>query len=52
MNLDSFFDELSHNKITSIPGWEKRILISDRAHLVCGIHMLVDGHSEDRLNIK
>ncbi|CAG9540933.1 unnamed protein product [Cercopithifilaria johnstoni] len=51
VNLDSFFEELSHNKITSIPGWEERILISDRAHLVCGIHMLVDGYSEDRLNI-
>lgn len=51
VNLDSFFEELDHNKITNIPGWEKRILISDRAHLICDIHMLVDGHSEDRLNI-
>ncbi|VDN06207.1 unnamed protein product [Thelazia callipaeda] len=51
VNLDSFFQELSHNKITSIPGWEDRILISDRAHIVCGVHMLVDGHSEEKLEI-
>uniref|UniRef100_A0A183DMB4 Adenylosuccinate synthase n=1 Tax=Gongylonema pulchrum TaxID=637853 RepID=A0A183DMB4_9BILA len=49
--LDSFFQELTHNKITSLPGWEERILISDRAHLVCGIHMLVDDYSEDKLKI-
>ncbi|VDM37890.1 unnamed protein product [Toxocara canis] len=47
VNLDSFFSELEHNKILELPGWEKRIMISEHAHIVFGVHMQVDGRQED-----
>lgn len=47
VNLDSFFAELEHNRILELPGWEKRIMISEHAHLVFAVHMQVDGRQED-----
>ncbi|VDK62397.1 unnamed protein product [Anisakis simplex] len=47
VNLDSFFSELEHNKILELPGWEKRIMISEHAHIVFGVHAQVDGRQED-----
>uniref|UniRef100_A0AC34Q0M0 Adenylosuccinate synthetase n=1 Tax=Panagrolaimus sp. JU765 TaxID=591449 RepID=A0AC34Q0M0_9BILA len=53
VNLDSFFHELEHNGIlTDQPGWEKRIFISNRAHLVLRVHSQVDGRQEDSLQTK
>ncbi|KAI6215934.1 Adenylosuccinate synthetase [Aphelenchoides besseyi] len=53
VNLDSFFYELEHNGITTeFPGWEKRIFISDRAHVVFNVHMQVDGMQESSLEQK
>ena len=53
VNLDSFFSELEHNGIlTDQPGWEKRVLISNRAHLVLRVHAQVDGRQEDSLQTK
>uniref|UniRef100_A0A7E4W6Z8 Adenylosuccinate synthetase n=1 Tax=Panagrellus redivivus TaxID=6233 RepID=A0A7E4W6Z8_PANRE len=53
VNLDAFFSELEHNGITRDQvGWEKRILISDRAHIVLRVHAQVDGHAESALNAK
>jgi adenylosuccinate synthase len=53
VNLDAFFSELEHNGIiTDQPGWEKRILISNRAHLVLRVHSQVDGHQENSLETK
>ncbi|MFH4977600.1 hypothetical protein AB6A40_004309 [Gnathostoma spinigerum] len=50
LNLDSFFDELEHNKVLNQPGWEKRLMISELAHLVFSIHTVVDGQQEDILS--
>ena len=53
MNLDAFFNELEHNGITQdLPGWEKRIFISNRAHIVFGVHAQVDGRQESSLDVK
>ncbi|KAK0411112.1 hypothetical protein QR680_005488 [Steinernema hermaphroditum] len=52
VNLDAFFSELEHNRITEIPGWEKRIMISEMAHLVFSVHMQVDGRQEAKLDTK
>ncbi|KAE9550620.1 hypothetical protein FO519_006163 [Halicephalobus sp. NKZ332] len=53
VNLDSFFSELEHNGIiTDQPGWEKRVMISNRAHLVLRVHAQVDGRQEDSLQSK
>uniref|UniRef100_A0A914XHB1 Adenylosuccinate synthetase n=1 Tax=Plectus sambesii TaxID=2011161 RepID=A0A914XHB1_9BILA len=46
VNLEALFAELEHNGILSLPGWEKRLLISENAHLVFNIHMQVDGMQE------
>uniref|UniRef100_A0A0N4Z193 Adenylosuccinate synthetase n=1 Tax=Parastrongyloides trichosuri TaxID=131310 RepID=A0A0N4Z193_PARTI len=48
-NIPAFFDEIKHNGIDQIKGWEKRILVSSRAHLVLGIHSQVDGRQEEKL---
>lgn len=52
LNLDAFFAELDHNGITHLPGWEKRIMISENSHLIFGVHMQVDGKQEDSLSTK
>jgi adenylosuccinate synthase len=53
MNIDAFFSELEKNGITKdLPGWEKRIFISNRAHVVFSVHIQVDGRQEDSLDAK
>jgi adenylosuccinate synthase len=53
INLDAFFSELEHNGIIKdLPGWEKRIFISNRAHIVFGVHQQVDGRQENTLDTK
>ncbi|KAI6219620.1 Adenylosuccinate synthetase [Aphelenchoides fujianensis] len=53
VNLDSFFSELEHNGVTTeFPGWEKRIFISDRAHVVFQVHQQVDGMQDSSLDSK
>lgn len=50
VNLESFFSELEKNGITKdLPGWEKRIFISNRAHIIFNIHKQVDGRQEESL---
>lgn len=53
VNLDSFFGELEKNGITKdLPGWEKRIFISDAAHIIFNAHKLADGRQEASLDVK
>ncbi|CAD5215007.1 unnamed protein product [Bursaphelenchus xylophilus] len=52
VNLDAFFEELDKNNIPALPGWEKRIFISNRAHIVFSVHQQVDGRQEDSLDTK
>ncbi|VDO98062.1 unnamed protein product [Soboliphyme baturini] len=46
MHLPGFFSELEKNNITALPSWEKRIIVSDRAHLVFDFHQEADGLQE------
>ena len=41
MNLESFEKEIRDNKIDMMKGWESRIFISERAHIVLDVHRLV-----------
>lgn len=50
VNLDAIFAELEHNRVTDLIGWEKRLMISEHAHLVFSVHMQVDGRHEDTLS--
>lgn len=53
VNLDALFAELEHNNIPrDFPGWEKRLVLSSRAHLTFKVHMQVDGRQEDSLATK
>ncbi|KAH7730911.1 adss-prov protein [Aphelenchoides avenae] len=53
VNLDALFAELEHNNIPrDFPGWEKRLVLSNRAHLTFKVHMQVDGRQEESLTTK
>jgi adenylosuccinate synthase len=54
VNLDALFEELEHNGLTKEPEsrWEKRLFISDCAHLVLPIHIEADGRQELKLGDK
>jgi adenylosuccinate synthase len=52
VNVDALFAELEHNGVVNLPDWEKRLLISEEAHLVLAVHMQVDGRQEDSLDAK
>merc|ERR1719295_1628004 len=41
-----FFEELEKNIAKGLTGWEERLKISDRAHLVFDFHQAVDGMQE------
>lgn len=43
IHLPGFFDELEKNVKKGLKDWEKRLIISDRAHLVFDLHQQVDG---------
>ncbi|XP_075223793.1 adenylosuccinate synthetase [Lycorma delicatula] len=46
IHLPGLFDELEKNEKKGLTGWQNRLLISDRAHLVFDFHQQVDGLQE------
>ncbi|KAK9869309.1 hypothetical protein WA026_003060 [Henosepilachna vigintioctopunctata] len=46
VHLPGLFDELEKNIAKGLKDWEKRLIISDRAHLVFDFHQQVDGLQE------
>lgn len=51
VSLDALFAELEHNGFTEgVENWEKRLFISDRAHLVFSVHIQADGYQEGLLD--
>lgn len=50
VNLDALFKEIEHNEIDKLNGWEKRLMISELAHLVTSMHMQADGQQEKSLS--
>ncbi|XP_059611853.1 adenylosuccinate synthetase [Phlebotomus argentipes] len=46
IHLPGLFDELKKNEAKGLQGWEKRLIVSDRAHLVFDFHQQVDGLQE------
>lgn len=46
IHLPGLFDELEKNEKKGLTGWQDRLLISDRAHLVFDFHQQVDGLQE------
>eukprot|EP00127_Corallochytrium_limacisporum_P003814 Clim_evm28s153 gene=Clim_evmTU28s153 len=46
IHLPSLFAELEANEAKGLKGWENRLIISDRAHLVFDMHQRIDGLEE------
>ncbi|KAK3883587.1 hypothetical protein Pcinc_012090 [Petrolisthes cinctipes] len=46
VHLGQMFDEIKKNEAKGLKDWEKRLLISDRAHIVFDFHQSVDGLQE------
>ncbi|XP_050405137.2 adenylosuccinate synthetase isoform X1 [Patella vulgata] len=46
VHLPNLYEEIKKNEKHGLPGWKKRLLISDRAHLVFDMHQQVDGLQE------
>ncbi|KAI1295602.1 Adenylosuccinate synthetase [Halotydeus destructor] len=46
IHLPQLFDEIHKNEAKGMKDWKKRLLISDRAHLVFDFHQAVDGMQE------
>ncbi|XP_075982547.1 adenylosuccinate synthetase [Anticarsia gemmatalis] len=46
IHLPGLFEELKKNENKGMKGWEDRLIISDRAHLVFDMHQQVDGLQE------
>ena len=46
VNLDALFAEIEHNEVDKLPNWEKRLMISEHAHLVTSLQMQADGQNE------
>ncbi|XP_058060861.1 adenylosuccinate synthetase-like [Anopheles bellator] len=46
IHLPSLFEELAKNEAKGLKSWEKRLIISNRAHLVLDMHQQVDGLQE------
>jgi adenylosuccinate synthase len=46
IHLPQFLDEIHKNELKGMTNWKKRLLISDRAHLVFDFHQAVDGYQE------
>lgn len=44
--MPGLFEELEKNIKKGLSGWENRLFISDRAHLVFDFHQQVDGMQE------
>jgi len=47
VHLPGFFEELEKNIAKGLTGWESRLKVSDRAHLVFDFHQAVDGLQEN-----
>ncbi|CAG9765981.1 unnamed protein product [Ceutorhynchus assimilis] len=52
IHLPQLFDEIDKNVKKGMKDWEKRLIISDRAHLVFDLHQAVDGLQEQENNQK
>ncbi|KAA0203765.1 hypothetical protein HAZT_HAZT003516 [Hyalella azteca] len=46
VHLGQLFEELAKNEAKGLKGWENRLIISDRAHIVFDFHQSVDGLQE------
>ncbi|KAL4706999.1 hypothetical protein ACJJTC_019537 [Scirpophaga incertulas] len=46
IHLPGLFEELKKNELKGMQGWQERLIISDRAHLVLDLHQQVDGLQE------
>ncbi|KAG9481229.1 hypothetical protein GDO78_010455 [Eleutherodactylus coqui] len=46
IHLPGLFEEAEKNEKKGLKDWEKRLIISDRAHIVCDFHQAVDGLQE------
>lgn len=46
IHLQQFFEEIRKNEAKGLTNWKKRLLISDRAHIVFDFHQAVDGLQE------
>jgi adenylosuccinate synthase len=44
--LPGLFEELEKNEAKGLKGWQNRLIVSDRAHLVFDFHQQVDGLQE------
>lgn len=47
MHVPGFFEELQKNIEKGLSGWEERLLVSDRAHIVFDFHQEMDGLQEE-----
>lgn len=52
IHLPGMFDEIEKNEKKGLTDWGKRLIISDRAHLVFDFHQQVDGLQEQENNQK
>ncbi|XP_046402486.1 adenylosuccinate synthetase [Ischnura elegans] len=52
VHLPGLFEELQKNENKGLKEWDKRLLISDRAHLVFDFHQQVDGLQELEKGLK
>lgn len=46
IHLPGLFEELEKNEKKGLKGWQERLIVSDRAHLVFDFHQQVDGLQE------
>uniref|UniRef100_A0A665VGE9 Adenylosuccinate synthetase n=1 Tax=Echeneis naucrates TaxID=173247 RepID=A0A665VGE9_ECHNA len=46
IHLPGLFEEGDKNEKKGLKGWEKRLIVSDRAHIVFDFHQVVDGLQE------
>lgn len=46
VHLPGLFEELAKNEAKGLVDWQKRLIVSDRAHLVFDFHQQVDGLQE------
>ena len=51
IHLPGLFSEIEANVKKGLVGWEKRLLISDRAHLVMDYHQARSRSNQNTLNI-
>ncbi|VEN50858.1 unnamed protein product [Callosobruchus maculatus] len=52
IHLPGMFEEIEKNEKKGLKGWQDRLIISDRAHLVFDMHQQVDGLQEQENNRK